>query len=89
MRQVRAHGGQVLRHAGLYWWVGTSLKVGAALCSTHINLYSAPGLGGGAEGWTRRGAIFSWQQIQGFPDLLPYGHLEHPPPPYRIERPKV
>ena len=88
-RQVRAHGGQLLRHAGLYWWVGTSRKVGAALCSTHVNLYSARGLDGGAEGWAHRGAVFDWRQIRGFPDLLPYGHLDHPPPPYRIERPKV
>lgn len=35
------------------------------------------------------GALFGWQQIQGFPDLLPYGHLHNPPPPFRVERPKV
>lgn len=37
----------------------------------------------------RSGSIFNWRQIVGFPDRLPYGHLYNPPPPYRIERPKV
>ena len=36
-----------------------------------------------------RGVAFSWRQIRGFPGLLPYGHMDAPPPPYRIERPKV
>lgn len=36
-----------------------------------------------------RSVVFRWQQIQGYPGRLPYGHLLQPPPPFRIERPKV
>ncbi|PSC71307.1 glycosyl hydrolase family 43 [Micractinium conductrix] len=83
--ELRAHGGGLVRHEGLWWWVGTSQKVGDALCSTHVNVYSSEDL----RSWSHRGVAFTWQQITGFPDVSPYGHLERPPPPYRIERPKV
>ena len=40
--------------------------------------------------WSLASVLLSWQQIQGFPGSdRPYGHLDAPPPPYRIERPKA
>ena len=48
--QLRAHGGGLVRHEGLWWWVGTSQKVGDALCSTHVNVYSSEDL----RSWSHR-----------------------------------
>ncbi|KAL4447267.1 hypothetical protein ABPG77_007300 [Micractinium sp. CCAP 211/92] len=83
--EVHAHGGQLLQEGGLFYWVGTSQKRLPSWTSTHINLYSSPDL----TAWRFEGALFDWQQIEGFPGLLPYGHMYNPPPPFRIERPKV
>ncbi|KAL4443631.1 hypothetical protein ABPG75_011368 [Micractinium tetrahymenae] len=82
---VHAHGGQLIQQGGLFYWVGTSQKRLPAWTSTHINLYSSPDL----VTWRHEGVLFSWEQIRGFPDRLPYGHLHNPPPPFRIERPKI
>lgn len=72
--QVHAHGGQLLRHDGVWWWVGTSRKEGTALCSTDINLYSSPDL----QRWHSHGSIFNWRSISGFPSLLPCERELHP-----------
>lgn len=82
---MHAHGGQLLQEGSTFYWVGTSQKVLPAWTSTHINIYSSTDL----QNWQFRNVIFRWQQIVGFPRRLPYGHLWQPPPPYRIERPKI
>ena len=69
----------------MFYWVGTSQKQGSALTSTDIRLYSSENL----VEWQNRGSIFNWRSLVGFPSILPYGHLYQPPPPFRIERPKV
>ena len=140
--QIHAHGGQLLEHDGLYFWVGTSRKVRLeareracpptpperrALLSPHtqvapwwiswaINLYSSDDLvrwhywcarqtNKQALWWwvsrvcthvtprpppSRSGVIFSQKQALDFPGAArPYGHLNQPPPPLRMERPKL
>lgn len=42
--QVHAHGGQLLREGGAWWWVGTSRKVESALISHGIYLYRSTDL---------------------------------------------
>lgn len=86
--QVHAHGGQLIQDetgAGGFYWVGTSRKVPPWWTSWAITLYHSPDL----QHWSLASVILSWQQISGFPDRWPYGHLDAPPPPYRIERPKL
>ena len=66
--QVHAHGGQLLRSGGTYYWVGTSRKEQAALVSSDISLYAAERVSGP---WRPLGSIFNWRQIEGFPDRWP------------------
>lgn len=66
--QVHAHGGQLLRIGGTFYWVGTSRKEQRALVSTDINLYASESLSGP---WRFLGSIFNWNQIQGYPDRWP------------------
>ncbi|KAI3423861.1 hypothetical protein D9Q98_009695 [Chlorella vulgaris] len=84
-KPVHAHGGQILQEGRTFWWVGTSQKKPPSWTSTEINLYESQDL----VNWRFRSVVFRWQQIQGYPGRLPYGHLLQPPPPFRIERPKI
>ena len=74
-QQVHAHGGQLIKHEGTYYWLGTSQKKPPYWFSRDVNLYASDDL----SSWRFVGSILSWELISSYPW----------PPPYRIERPKV
>ena len=88
--QIEAHGGTILKIAGVYHWYGASKKLpldpATGLpcgfgCSMHVRLYTSTDL----LRWTFVATVFNASEIRIDPDLKPYA----PAPPFRIERPKV
>ena len=88
--QIEAHGGTILKIAGVYHWYGASKKLpkdpvtglGCTFgCSMHVRLYTSTDL----LNWSFATTVFNASEIAIDPDLKP----DAPAPPFRIERPKV
>lgn len=75
--EVHAHGGGIYMEDSIYYWVGTSKKLGSAALSEAITLYKSPDL----ATWDFVGNILLNTSIKGVPPPTSAG--------YRIERPKI